>query len=246
MRRIFLGFACNNGCVFCAQAGLRAAWKRDDGGRDVAAIEASIDALTDLAPGETVAFVGGEPTVHDELPRWISRAIERGASRVLVQTNGRRLAYAKYAEELAATTAGKSATLALDVSLQGSSREMHEHATRAPGSFAQTVLGLRHARGASIAAAVTTVITRANYRHLADIVRLAHASGASAIRFVPVEDVRPSAASGPPLAPPEAMMAPRLAAARDVARELKIALLNGDLAAGEGRFAGASVTVVPP
>ena len=61
MRKIFLGFACNNACVFCAQGSLR---DKEEGPPDVAA------KLATIVAGETVAFTGGEPTIHDELPAW--------------------------------------------------------------------------------------------------------------------------------------------------------------------------------
>ena len=119
MRVVALGFACNNACIFCAQGDLRSRGAEID--------EAPIAAeLASIQPGEIVAFVGGEPTLAARLPDWIEEASRRGAARVVVQTNGRRLAYRAYARELASV--GKSGAhsggptcVALDVSLHGSS-----------------------------------------------------------------------------------------------------------------------------
>src|SRR6185369_7324063 len=128
MRVVTLGFGCNNACVFCAQGQLRAG-------------EPAPEDTAPIAPGEIVAFAGGEPTIFDELIPAIAAADAAGARRIVLQTNGRRLAYRSYARELAAA----SRRLVLDLSLQGSSEAMHEYHTAAPGSFKQTAQGIRNA-----------------------------------------------------------------------------------------------------
>lgn len=227
MRRITVGFACNNACVFCAQGELRAAGRSFDVAAAVAAVE----------PGETVAFLGGEPTLCEELPAWIRAADARGAARVLVQTNGRRLAYASYARALREA----SPRLALDVSLHGSSAAMHEYHTGTPQSFAQTVQGLRHARAERVPFGVTAVITRSNFRHLAEIVRLAHAAGASAVRLVEAAPLGRARRSGPRVVAAKEMVAPHLARALADAQRLGLAVMAGDRAlspAAASAFAG--------
>jgi len=149
MRVIHVGFACNNACAFCAQGALRAE-------RPAAPDEDLERAIDAIRPGETVAFVGGEPTLFAALPEWIRAADARGAASVLVQTNGRRLAYRAFARALREA----SPRLRLDVSLHGATAPMHDWHTGTEGSFAQTVQGLRHARVERIPAGVTVVITR--------------------------------------------------------------------------------------
>ena len=170
MRVIAVGFACNNACVFCAQGDLR------DTSAPTALVDAQIAAIEE---GETIAIVGGEPTIADALPSWIRAAADRGAARVVVQTNGRRLAYRAYARALREA----SPRVALDVSLHGSTAPMHEYHTGAPGSFAQTIQGLRNARAEGIPLGVTMVITRSNFRHVVEVARIAHAAGAVAIHL---------------------------------------------------------------
>lgn len=176
MRLVALGFSCNNACIFCAQGELRASDAAQDQERRSPSPAEAIAAIT---PGETVAFVGGEPTIYEDLPAWIAAADARGAARIVVQTNGRRLAYRAYARELAAA----SKRLTLDVALHGSTAPMHDYHTSVPGSFQQTVQGLRHARAEGLPAGVTTVITRSNFRHLGEIVRVARACGAAAVHL---------------------------------------------------------------
>jgi MoaA/NifB/PqqE/SkfB family radical SAM enzyme len=197
VRAISVGFACNNACVFCAQGDLRATKKAEDD----AVIAAAIAAITE---GEVVAFVGGEPTLFESLPTWIRSSDARGARRVIVQTNGRRLAYRAYARALREA----SAKLALDVSLHGSTAAMHEWHTSVEQSFSQTVQGIRNARAEGIAVGVTTVVTRSNYRHLTEIVRVARAAGAGAIHFTSAQPFGRAARGAPPVVPVPELVAP--------------------------------------
>jgi MoaA/NifB/PqqE/SkfB family radical SAM enzyme len=230
MRRIGLGFACNNACIFCAQGDLRAGGEELEEGRVEALIEA-------VEPGEVVAFVGGEPTIHERLPAWIEAAGARGARRVLVQTNARRLAYAAYARALK----GASKSLALEVSLHGSTEPMHDYHTSAPGSFKQTLLGLKNARSIGLETAITAVVTRSNFRHLAEIVAVAHSAGARAVRFAVAEPFGRAGRDKDRVIPAWELVKPHLVHAAGEARRLGLGVAVGDRASSPDvldRFAG--------
>jgi MoaA/NifB/PqqE/SkfB family radical SAM enzyme len=216
MKTVFLGFACNNACVFCAQGALR---DTEAGPPDVAAQIAAI------AAGDTVAFIGGEPTIHDELPAWITAADARGAARVVVQTNGRRLAYRAFTRALREA----SPRLALDVALQGATAAMHEYHTGTPGSFEQTARGARQARAERIPFGVTTVVTRSNFRHLVEIARLAHALGAEALHLAKVEPFGRAAEARDRLLPARDMVLPYLTRAAAEAQRLGLGVVVGDV-----------------
>jgi hypothetical protein len=121
-------------------------------------------ANTDSFTGGSIGFVGGEPTLCEHLADWIRSAKRLGAASVLVQTNGRRLAYARYAHELAQAGADT-----VDVSLHGPRPEIHDYHTCVPGSWSQTIRGIATATKAGIAVGVTAVVTRSSYRHLAEL-----------------------------------------------------------------------------
>lgn len=63
----------------------------------------------------TVDFIGGEPTLHPELPGFIAHARARGFAQVLVCTNGLRLAQPGYLDEL------------LEAGLTGVRLSFHDH-----------------------------------------------------------------------------------------------------------------------
>ncbi|MEZ4297700.1 MAG: radical SAM protein [Polyangiaceae bacterium] len=210
MRVLALSFACNNACVFCAQGELRRTAEPVD---TAAAIES---AAASVQPGETLALVGGEPTLDDRLPDFLRALDAAGAGRVLVQTNARRLAYRSYTKALREATP----RLALDVSLTGSTEAMHDYHTGTPGSFKQTVLGLRNARAEKIPASVSVVITRSNFRHLIEIVRLCHTLGAVAVRFVPAQPFGAAREQRDRVVPAPELVSPYLALAINEATKL--------------------------
>ncbi len=234
MRTITLGFACNNACVFCAQGELGRGY-RPDGAAVARALEA-------VVAGETVVLLGGEPTLFADLPLWIRAADARGAARVVVQTNGRRLAYRAFTQALRAA----SARLALDVSLHGSTAPMHDWHTGTAGSFAQTVRGLRNARAERIPAGVTVVVTRSNYRHLTEIARVAHAAGAVAVHFAAVQPFGRALRDHARVAPAADLTLPHLQRAAAEAHGLGMRAQIGDATGATEDLFGGIGEVEPP
>lgn len=228
LRLVRLGYACNNACLFCAQGDLRAREPTFDDG--------AIRAQLARAFGHVVAFVGGEPTLHETLFDWIREAKAEGARSVLVQTNGRRLAYASYARALA-----EAGVDALDVSLHGSTSAMHDYHTSVPGSFSHTLTGLAQAKKAGLLVGATTVVTRSNFRHLSEIVRAAHAQGASAIHFSIAAPEGRALSERHRVLPPLELVHPHLRSALALARSLGLETLAHRHASSESvrdRFAG--------
>ena len=80
-RTISFGSACNNRCVGCEAEG------------DMTSL--SLEGLVRQVDGEdhleNLAFLGGEPTLFDDLLSLISQIRDRGAKRIKLVTNGRRL-----------------------------------------------------------------------------------------------------------------------------------------------------------
>lgn len=231
MRRIFLGAQCNNACVFCAQGDLRSQPEQRARG-DVS------QAIARAEPGETVALVGGEPTVFEALPQWIQALDARGVMRIVVQTNGRRLAYPSYTEALKAA----SSKLFLEVSLHGSSAAMHDYHTNVPGSFQQTVLGLRNARKAGILCGVSTVVTRSNFRHLREILALSHSLGARAQSFAQAIAVGRADGARDRVVPAPELVKPYWAQALLEAKRLKMGTVLFDEEDRRELFAGLGVS----
>lgn len=210
-----LGPRCNNACVFCAQA-----WERTAGAANPN--DGSIAAGIASAAGNRVGIVGGEPTIDPKLPSIVQSVRASGASGIVLQTNGRRLAYAPYLRELIA--AGVDG---FDVSLQGSTAPMHDYHTSVPGAFAQTTRGIRNVCASGLPVIVSTVVTRSNLRHLAEVVELAHALGARAVRFRTVVRAGAGCDASQRLKPPASLARPWVRSAVQAAERLRVAVIAG-------------------
>ncbi len=216
MRRIEVGFRCNNACLFCAPGTLRTSLPESP-------IEEINRQIQEVVTGDRVAFVGGEPTLFDELPGWARTVRERGAWSILVQTNARRLAVKGYAHSLIA-----SGVDVLDVSLHGANEAMHDYHTNVEGSFRQTVAGLRRARAAGLTFGVTAVVTRSNYRHLAELVHVVHTLGARALHLPVVNPLGAAAENKDRLVVSPELLEPHMARAIARAQALGLVVVRGE------------------
>ena len=160
---IRLLLTCTNRCIFCGQDGLA-----DDGPVNVnAALEnarASHDAIT---------FVGGEPTLDPRLEQHIEAARAVGFQKIGLETNGSRLADAAYARTLA-----QAGLTDIHLSLHGADAPVHDYHTGRAGSFDELLGAFDAARTNHLGVAVTTVLTRSNFRVLGKIPSLLAARGA--------------------------------------------------------------------
>jgi len=159
---IKIGFACNNRCDFCVQGDKRKKFKP----RPFDQIEA------DLREGREqgalgVVITGGEPTLHPTLLPTARLARDLGYEVLQVQTNGRRFAYRDFCLQLIDAGVTEFAP-----SLHGPTAKIHNDLTRAPGSFEQTVAGIRNLKKLGQQVILNSVITSTNYEHLPALARL--------------------------------------------------------------------------
>jgi MoaA/NifB/PqqE/SkfB family radical SAM enzyme len=167
-------YKCANRCVFCAT-----------GDRVSAAL--GWDKIEEIlrqhrAQGtDQLDIDGGEPTLHPRLTDAIGLARELGYRSINVTSNGRLLHDRGLTERL--LTSGITHLL---ISLHGATAEVHEAATDAPGSFAETVAGIDHVmalRPAHVETGMNVTIVRANVDHLMALTAFAVEKGFSKINF---------------------------------------------------------------
>ena len=146
---------CNNGCVFCGQAGVT-------GG---APLEEQLEAAR--RQDDEVTLVGGEPTLDPRLAEHVAAARRMGFVRVGLQTNGRRLAEAGYVAGLA-----RAGLTDVHLSIHGAESAAHDYHTGVAGSFDAALAGLAAVRASGLTAVVNTVLTRSSFRSLAGMPKL--------------------------------------------------------------------------
>lgn len=206
--------ACNNACLFCAQAGL--APLTDD---DVAA---RVDALAGAGATE-LTFLGGEPTLRDDLPALVRRARGAGFQRVGLQTNAARLA------DLAFTGALADAGLTdVHVTVLGAEPAVHDHHTGVDGSLKALLAGVAAARARGLVVVASTVLTRSNYRVLNALPPLLSSRGVAAWQVTTLLVAGRAVGAMDPLVPRLALALPYALHALDAAARLGLrAVVSG-------------------
>lgn len=174
---VLTGAVCNNNCVFCMEE------DRDEryvvnSQTDDAMVRAILE---ERAGAEEICFTSGEPTTNPRLPAWARWARDARFRRISVMTNGRALAYERYARALVAAGMNR-----FYVSIHGHTDRLHESLTRTPESFAQTVAGIdqiTRLKRYGVELHTSTVVTKRNLPHLGDIYRFLRAHGVDQVVF---------------------------------------------------------------
>lgn len=103
--------------------------------------------------GEYITFLGGEPTLHPDLPEFVDYALEQGYAQVMINSNGllSRNVYNIAPEKLHY----------ISFSLDGATPETHDR-VRAKGTFKKTVKCIKKAISEGYAVRVITTISQIN------------------------------------------------------------------------------------
>jgi sulfatase maturation enzyme AslB (radical SAM superfamily) len=164
VERLVLTRSCNQRCRFCGE----------QGGEDLSYAEAE-GILRDIKrrhpkdiASVLLVITGGEPTLSADLPRIVRRASQAGIGRVLLTTNGSRLAEPGYAASL--REAGLSH---VEFAFHSHVAQAFDRITGTKGNLPKAVAGLRQALR-HFEVSVNTVINRHNYSHLPELVRTLH------------------------------------------------------------------------
>jgi MoaA/NifB/PqqE/SkfB family radical SAM enzyme len=161
---------CNNRCLFCYELG-------PDGARPPAWDEALEAVLRRLREARDrgfggVVLTGGEPTLAPTLGPAVAEARALGFGEIILASNGRRLAYAPYAEGLARAGLNHA-----HVSLYSHDPKIHDGLSLAPQSFEQSVAGIRHLVRLGVAVTANFIVNRRNWRDLPQYFDLMRALG---------------------------------------------------------------------
>lgn len=151
------GFRCNQDCGFCWQS---RAWP----GYDAAQVRIWIEDLHRLG-ARHLTISGGEPTLDRALPDHVRFARDLGMRHIEIETNavqiGKRPALATELKEAGLTRAF--------VSLHTGDAETSDVATRAPGTHARTVAGIRALLQAQVHVILNAVVLRDTVHQLPDL-----------------------------------------------------------------------------
>lgn len=169
-------YACNLRCRHCyASAGVPL--------RDEMSLEEKLKTAENLADAgvTAVAFSGGEPLVKKDLFRVMRELRERGIF-IAVATNGT-LITREVARKLKEAGAGF-----VQISLDGSTPEVHDSFRGIPGAYEMTIRGIRNCVEEGLFVEVSTTATKINYGEVGRIADLCEELGVNwymIFNFVP-------------------------------------------------------------
>lgn len=108
-----------------------------------------------------IIFSGGEPTLNDQLPDYVSYARKKGFSHIMVQTNGRTLSDIHMAEKLKAAGVDQ-----LFFSFHSATKELADKMAGHRGAYEQTVKALKNLEKLEMPVITNTLITAINFKEL--------------------------------------------------------------------------------
>lgn len=152
-----IGAFCNNNCLFCME--------EDRAGRqERVGLMTPEDVFLILESNRfrrEVMFVSGEPTLNPNFLTYVRKARTLGYEKVGVISNGQRFAHEPTARRLVA--AGLNHVI---ISIHGPDARTHDALTRTPGSFVNTLQGIRNlsalSRKTPLQLNTSTVLNRRN------------------------------------------------------------------------------------
>ena len=157
-----LGYACNNNCVMCYF------YDKLGTAADISTEEAKKNILLAKQKNASVlTLTGGEPTMRKDFLYLISYANKIGIPYIVVQTNGRMFYYDEFVKKMS-----NIKNLEFLVPVYGHNEKIHDDITRSPGSFNQTIQGIKNLLKYDQKFIAKTVIMKSNYKYLPDIVKL--------------------------------------------------------------------------
>lgn len=171
------GYVCNCRCKFCS---VSEAIEEGCGFRKKGKILKEIEEA-ERKGAKNIAFLGGEPTLRDDIFEIVSFADEKGFDMVMVETNGTMLYYKDFCRGI--IESGANFFL---ISAQGHQSSLHNQLMGLEGAFRYMKEGIRNLINLEPGMEVhtETVLMRPNYRHLEDIADFLIDLGVKHLHFV--------------------------------------------------------------
>lgn len=149
-----VGYTCNNNCRFCVVAD-----KRKYGDLTTSILKSEMEKGRKSC--SSIVLTGGEVTIRKDIFELVSHAKSLGFDPIQIQTNGRMFCSKDFCEKMI-----KAGASEFGPALHGHTPQLHDYLTRAPGSFRQTVQGIKNLKLLKQTILVNSVVTKPNYIHL--------------------------------------------------------------------------------
>lgn len=175
---IKFGYTCNNNCVHCVIADDRRTLEKLGMATDITTSEWKDILETYRGIGaDYIVLTGGEVTLRPDFAEIVAYCQNLGFFMGL-QTNGRAFAYPEGCKAIESAE-----RIYLTVAIHGSNAQVHDAITRARGSFAETIAGIRNLLHMGKAVTPKIVISKYNQTDLVPIFELVQSLGVTQANF---------------------------------------------------------------
>lgn len=174
---IYIGYNCNNNCVFCSEAD---EYLENLKLKTLAQIKREIVQAREKY--DIVNFMGREPTLRDDFLNILEFAVSLNFKQVGMTTNGRMFSYKKFVRQVFSAGVNQ-----IGISLAGATSQTHDKITQVPGSFEQTVAGIRNIvnlKEPGTSLLVNLPLSRLNYFELGKMIELLRILGVKEINIL--------------------------------------------------------------
>lgn len=157
-----LSYACNNNCLFCLD-------------KDAQADNQDFRPIVELKKEIKQAFAndykkiilsGGEPTIHPQFLEIVKFCQDLGFERIQIITNGRMLAYPKFAKQTILNGINE-----VTFSLHGLDSQTHDYLVGINGAYDQLIQGLNNIESADCIINIDIVLNKKNIKQVYDIIK---------------------------------------------------------------------------
>jgi len=162
---------CNNNCLVCSILD-----KKASKNKSLSEIKKEIKQIRKQY--SELIITGGEPTIMKDLIDIIKCAEGLDFYRITLRTNGRMFSFADYCKDVI-----KAGVDDFQIDLYGHTAQLHDKITRVPGSFEQTMQGIKNLVKLNQNVQINVLINEMNYKHLNDLVKLLNFLNISKVRF---------------------------------------------------------------
>lgn len=156
---VYVGYYCNNNCIFCSEADEYLDNLKE---KTLAEIKQEIKKIRKYY--DFINIMGREPTIRSDILDILKFARSLKFRQVGMTTNGRLLSIPSFAKSILATGINQ-----IGISLAGATAATHDKQTQVPGSFAQTIAGIKNVlkyKKPDVSLLINLPMDRLNYKEL--------------------------------------------------------------------------------
>ena len=154
---------CNNNCIMCSNYSIR----ESEEDRDISKL---LSRIKEKEPNpKEITFTGGEPFLNPEIFNLIKKFRDLYPNaEINILTNGRVFFYPKYCSKIKECL---DDNMKLAISILGPTSEVHDSVTLSPGSFHQTMEGIKKLIKLNVKIELRVIVLKQNHNYLKEIAK---------------------------------------------------------------------------